>query len=171
MAKIDYPAVIDPPRDVIERLEELDPELTCFYIGRDLWAVGAVRPNKNRYVAGARAVKNERMRPPDRRRASRVRVGKLRMKGYAHIALYTTEELWNGYLLLDMRKRHWRFTNQADETFEDRLDDMEGKDEKRAQLAEALDYIQTEGADHHRRSTRHSVTGRPFSRVTGGFFS
>lgn len=56
MRLIDIPSALQPPHDVVERLQRLDPNVDLYYAGNGEWLLGRVKPNTPRRQAGLRQI-------------------------------------------------------------------------------------------------------------------
>jgi hypothetical protein len=138
------------PRDVLERLREIDPTAELVHLGAGYWLVGSVQPNEWRRFKAARVVAHQFALPEARRSPGIVLAYSLYAQGFRPVAMYTEREIQSGLAIWDFRERDYNWRNCAEETVAARLREAEGEIVTANRIAALLDHVRSEWPSIHR---------------------
>jgi len=156
---IETPTPRGAPWDVVRQLREVDPTTTLVYIGLGHWLLGSVQPNGFRRQLADRLIANQWRLPAEKRRPGVILWGRLLRSGFRAIALYSEEQINNGYALLDFRRREWNWRNRPEQAFEETLRRVSDEPDLTKRVMTILDAVHSEWRSVYRWAFRgqHSV--------------
>ncbi len=125
-------------------LREIDPTVDLHYLGEGVWALGAVRWNRNRYEQAGRILRDGHDRSTWMRRQ-----WELALYGFARINSYRIQGEPDTRILNDLRVRDWRYRHQANQTFEQALARADGTAESDAREKMALNEMESRLVDSY----------------------
>lgn len=168
-----------PPAALIEALRRIDPNVELFYVGEDMWWLGAVSRNSVRAERGQRILEFESQRAVPNPR--NVFLGLLAQEGFARIEAYHgtdpsgtvvvnpgADNEYRTTILEDFRERdfNWR-KDQGKAKVQERMEESLGEPERREAAALTEQYLATDGRAHFRREMKNrKVFG--YAGETGG---
>jgi hypothetical protein len=137
-SRVQFPQSRLAPKEVIQRLREIDPAAELVYFGQGRWVLGVYRPNQARINAAYRRLAflshvtlNERARDP-------MQEARLATTGFRPIEWYTVQGEPGAEIVEDFRLRDFNWRNRADEVFAHALGASDRADAAKDRAAEDL---------------------------------
>lgn len=158
-SRIHFPQSRLAPKEVIQRLREIDPMAELVYFGRGRWVLGVYGPNAERIAAARRRLSRLSHVPGHRAEVREmVQEARLHASGFRPIEWYTVQGEPGGAIVEDFRLRDFNYRNRREATFAAALAESAGDNDRARQESRIHDWVDSTASDAWRHAFKHPHT-------------
>jgi hypothetical protein len=150
-----------PPRDVIERLREIDPQADLLYVGSGKWMLGVYRPGQYRMDFARKQLyylTGEKSREDDLPPWAVVAKYRKMQDGFAPVLIGEAQNGLFGEMIRDFRVADWFWRNRPDEKFEENLNATDTSTLMHPRMEQMADFADSEAGSVWRHTHKHPVS-------------
>lgn len=158
---VNIPESRTAPKEVIQRLREIDPAAELVYMGGGRWRLGRVVPSRDRTRKGTLLLMWESRMPAEKQDGTNLRIGRLAQQGFGSIAEYQVQGEPGAQIVEDFRLRDFNFRTNSEATFQARLAESAGDTAAIEKENRIMDWLDVQAPDVWRHAFKHPVYSLP----------
>ncbi len=153
--RITFPSSRRVDLTTLGELRDIDPTVELLYFQDDKWALGSVAPAVSREARTlAHMLLSEELAHTWLADLSSIRIARAALQGFRQIEIYTTRNIYSGWLVLDFRIRDWLFQRSRHWDHTLLIAKACGDVERAENAQKRLDQLDQEGKDIYLSYTR-----------------